>query len=134
MKVDGWLFHKFGRMVPPGSAIFREGDMGKEMYYILSGRVRLEKRAGQVKKILMEMGPGGYFGEMATLLEAPRTATSVAVVDSDLAVIDGAIFQRFLREDGEVSIYMMQQFSNRMVDFSREKAWAFLDRHRESGM
>lgn len=114
MKVDERLFRKFGRMYPRGSVIFREGDSGGEMYYILSGRVCLEKQAGQVKKTLVEMGPGAYFGEMAALIESPRTATAVAVVDSDVAVIDGATFQHLLRESGEVALTMLQEFSHRV--------------------
>ena len=86
LKVDERLFKKFGRVYPQGKTIFNEGDKGNEMFYILSGRVRLEKEAGQVKKTLMEMGQGQYFGEMAALIDAPRTAKAMALEDSNLAV------------------------------------------------
>lgn len=113
-KMDERLFRKFGQMYPRGRTIYREGDRGQEMYYLLSGRVLLERQAGGVKKPLLEIGPGGYFGEAAALIEAPRTETAVAIADSDLAVIDGATFLRLLRESGEVSLFMLQEFSNRM--------------------
>ena len=114
MKIDERLFKKFGRMYSKGTYIFRQGDTGQEMYYILMGNVRVEKSTGQVKKILAEMGPGEYFGEMAALIEAPRTASVQTTEDSNVAVIDGNTFRNLLRESGEVSLFMLKEFSNRI--------------------
>ena len=60
------------------------------------------------------MGPGEYFGEMAALIEAPRTASVQATEDSNVAVIDGDTFRSLLRESGEVSLFMLKEFSNRI--------------------
>lgn len=114
MKIEERLFRKFGRIYPKDTYIFREGDLGQEMFYILMGNVRMEKSAGQVKKVLAEMGPGEYFGEMAALIEAPRTASALATQDSNVAVISGDTFQHLLRENGEVSISMLKEFSKRI--------------------
>ncbi|OIP90274.1 MAG: hypothetical protein AUK24_04850 [Syntrophaceae bacterium CG2_30_49_12] len=113
-KMDERLFLKFGQVYPKGAHVFREGDTGREMYYILRGRVRMEKEAGEVRKLLAEMGPGEYFGEMAALIDAPRTASARAVEDSHVAVIDGETFSYILRESEEVSLYMLKEFSNRI--------------------
>jgi membrane protein len=114
MKIEERLFRKFGRMFPKGAYIFRQGDTGQEMYYILMGNVRVERITGQVKKVLAEMGAGEYFGEMAALIEAPRTASVQAMEDSNVAVIDGITFRNLLRESGEVSLFMLKEFSNRI--------------------
>jgi len=114
MKIEERLFKKFGRMYPKGTYIFKEGDTGQDMFYILMGNVRVEKSAGQVKKVLTEMGPGNYFGEMAALIEAPRTASALATEDSNVAVISGETFRNLLRESGEVSLFMLKEFSNRL--------------------
>ena len=114
MDIDERLFLKFGRMYPKGAYIFRQGDAGQEMYYVLVGNVRVEKISGQVKKVLAEMGPGEYFGEMAALIEAPRTASVQATEDSNVAVIDGNTFRSLLHESGEVSLFMLKEFSNRI--------------------
>jgi len=114
-KTEERLFSKFGREYPKGAYIFREGDVGQEMYYILMGNVRVEKDAGQVKKVLAEMGPGEYFGEMAALIEAPRTASAVATENSNVAVITGDTFRNLLRESGEVSHFMLKEFSHRII-------------------
>jgi uncharacterized BrkB/YihY/UPF0761 family membrane protein len=114
LKIDERLFKKFGRAYPDGSVIFNEGDTGQEMYYILSGRVCLEKDACQVKKLLAEMGPGQYFGEMAVLINAPRTASARTLEDSHLAVIDGGTFGNLVRESQGVAILMLREFSRRL--------------------
>jgi membrane protein len=114
LKVDERLFKKFGRIYPKDSLVFNEGDAGHEMFYVLSGRIALEKDASKVKKLLAEMLPGQYFGEMAALINAPRTASARALEDSHLAVIDDKIFSSLIRESRDVGIFMLKEFSQRL--------------------
>ncbi len=111
---DEQLFRKFGHIYPKEEYIFKEGDPGREMYYILNGRVRLEKRAGQVKKVIAELEPGAYFGEMSALIDAPRTASAIASEACHLAAIDGDTFRHLIRESGEMSLFMLKEFSRRI--------------------
>jgi membrane protein len=113
-KRNGRLFRKFGRPYPAGSLVFQEGSQGREMYFILAGRIRLERKAGSTLKPLAELGPGNYFGEMAALAESPRTATAYAAEDTELAVIDGDVFRQLLRESDDVALHMLQEFSRRI--------------------
>ncbi len=112
--IEKRLFRKFGRMYPKGTYIFQEGDTGQDIFYILTGKVRVEKKAGNVKKILAEMGRGNYFGEMAALIRAPRTASALAMEDSHVAVISDDTFRNLLRESVGVSLFMLKEFSNRL--------------------
>jgi CRP-like cAMP-binding protein len=84
------------------------------MFYVLSGRVCLEKVDCHVKKVLAEMGPGQYFGEMAALIDISRSATAHVIEDSHLAVIDGNTFGDMLRESQEISMHMLKEFSRRL--------------------
>jgi len=114
MKVDERLFKKFGCAYEKGNIIFNEGDSGKEMFYVLSGRVCLEKVSCQVKKVLTEIGPGQYFGEMAALIESTRTASARALEDCHLAVIDSNTFSNLVKESRDVGIVMLKEFSRRL--------------------
>ena len=113
-KVDERLFKKFGHSYKKDSIIFNEGDSGHEMFYILSGRVCLERVYCQVKKVLVEMEAGQYFGEMAALIDIRRSATARALEDSHLAVIDGNTFRSLVSESREVGIVMLKEFSHRL--------------------
>lgn len=114
LQVDERLFRKFGHVFPKDSIIFKEGDPGGEMFYILSGRVCLERADCQVKKTLAEMGPGQYFGEMAALIDVRRTATARVLEDSHLAVIDEATFRNLISESRDVALSMLREFSMRL--------------------
>ncbi len=114
MQIDERLFRKFGRLYSRNEYIFREGDSGRSLFYILSGRVRMEKSAGQMKKVLAEMGPGEYFGEMAALIDAPRTASARSLEESHIAVVNGDMVRSLLRESADVSLTMLKEFSYRI--------------------
>jgi CRP-like cAMP-binding protein len=108
------LFRKFGKRYTKGTYIFREGDTGSDMFYILSGRVRVEQEAGHTKNKLAELGPGGYFGEMAPLIDIPRTASVIALEDSNIAVVDRETFCHLLIESRGVSLLLLREFSHRL--------------------
>lgn len=59
-----------------GETIFEQGDRGDVVYMIVEGQVEAirEEESGE-QRLLATMGPGEYFGEMALISEAPRTAT-----------------------------------------------------------
>ena len=52
------LIERFGRTVPAGQVLFREGDSGKEMFVIQSGKVRLMRTIRGQDKLLAELGAG----------------------------------------------------------------------------
>ena len=52
------LIERFCRNVPAGHVLFREGDPGKEMYVIQSGKVRLSRNIRGTEKLLAELGAG----------------------------------------------------------------------------
>lgn len=108
------LFRKFGRVYAEGTVICREGDLSQEMFFVLSGKVRLEKRTGLTGKVLAHMGAGSYFGEMAALSGVPRAATAIAETDCDVAAVDGEVFHRLLRDNDDLSILFLKEFAERI--------------------
>jgi voltage-gated potassium channel len=56
-----------------GAVVMRRGDPGDAMYFLVEGEVEIQIRPEPVI-----LGPGSFFGEMALLTGAPRTATVVA--------------------------------------------------------
>jgi predicted MFS family arabinose efflux permease len=63
-----------------GATIVREGDEGDLFYVISSGQVAVLCGG----KSIATLGPNDYFGEIALLHDAPRSATCVAVTDVEL--------------------------------------------------
>ena len=107
------LFRKFGRLYGPDEYIFRERDIGPVIFYILSGRVRMEKERRAGEGVLAEMGPGEYFGEMAALIHAPRTASARSLEEEVTSPSStGTPLRNLLRESDDVSLFMLKEFSN----------------------
>ena len=75
-----------------GEVIIRQGESGERFYVLRSGRVEVE-RDGQV---LAQLGPGEAFGEIALLLDLPRTATVTAVAPATLLALDAYDFRDLL--------------------------------------
>jgi MFS family permease len=82
------LEHLAARLVPlrlgPGEVIVREGDAGDRFYIVVEGEVEVS----QYDRVVSELGPGGYFGEIALLRDVPRTATVTARTDVVLYALD----------------------------------------------
>ena len=58
-----------------GTVLFRAGDPGDKLYLILDGRVRISREVpGLGEEALAILAPGDYFGEMAMVDDAPRSA------------------------------------------------------------
>lgn len=114
------LLSKFGKIYQPGAYLFQEGDKGRDIFYILAGKVCIEKKSAQVTKTLAEIGTGSYLGEMAALLNEPRTASARSITTSHVAVISETIFRNLLRESEAVSLFMLQEFSRRIKHTSEE--------------
>jgi len=77
------------RTVQAGQTLFREGDVGDEMYFVLSGQLVISKAvARDVDKVLTRMGPGDYFGEMNLFGGLQRSATVQAEADTELLGLD----------------------------------------------
>lgn len=71
---------------PDGEVIFRIGEVGDCMYFILDGTVRLIFDGGKGSKLLDKPD---FFGELAFVMgEHRRTATAVAETQVRLAVLD----------------------------------------------
>ena len=76
-----------------GAVVFRQGDPGDRLYLILSGRARVKRAEAGQEAVLAELLPGQFFGELAILRQAPRSATVEASEDLEVVSLDGAWFR-----------------------------------------
>jgi CRP-like cAMP-binding protein len=78
----------------PGQLIIREGDPGRSFFIIVEGRVRVYKGGPDGKEItLAHLGEGAFFGEMALLSGAPRTANVVAEEESEILEVTDTLLR-----------------------------------------
>jgi CRP-like cAMP-binding protein len=80
--------------VQPGTKLMQAGEVGDDAYFVLQGKVVagiVEEGGGYHS--LSSMGPGDYFGEIAALTGAPRTADVVAEETSQLLHVSGTVLR-----------------------------------------
>ena len=107
-------FAQFTESFKKGEMIFREGEVGSEMFVVHSGEVEIVKRIGDKEETLAIMEKGDFFGEMALLEGLPRTADAKAHVDSDVIRINGAVFDKMIKANIEIAVRMMRKLSVRV--------------------
>lgn len=105
---------KFGKNFLKGSVLFRDGELTKEMYVIHSGRVKITKKVGDVEKTLAVLGAGEFFGEMATLLDKPRSAAAEVVEDSLLIVMDPQTFETMISSNVGIALKIIKKLASRL--------------------
>lgn len=110
------LFQRFGKQFPKGTVLFREGELGREMFVLHSGRVAISKRVREVDKVLATLGPGEFFGEMAIISNRPRNASAVVSEDARLLVIDPKTFEGMIRGNAEIAVRMIKKLADRLSE------------------
>jgi CRP-like cAMP-binding protein len=77
------------------------------MFVVATGRVRLTLGTGSQAKEVATVGPGEFFGELALLHGAVRTATAEAVVDTTLLRIDRDAFRMLAQDNLDIVFHML---------------------------
>ena len=58
--------------------IFEEGSTGRELFVVLEGKIDIVKINGASKTVIVTLGKGEFFGEMAVIDGSSRSATAIA--------------------------------------------------------
>ena len=110
------LIQKFGKELPAGTVLFKDGDTGKQMFVIQKGKIKISKQIGAQEKTLAILPAGEFFGEMAILNNEPRTATATVVEDCLLLVIDSKTFESMIRGNAEIALRMIKKLAERLKE------------------
>lgn len=86
-KGDGSGFQRLRTVYPKGSVIFREEDLRDNAYIVESGVVEITTTRNGKQVPLVRLGKGEVFGETALLGDGPRSATAIAVEDTEVFTI-----------------------------------------------
>jgi CRP/FNR family cyclic AMP-dependent transcriptional regulator len=99
--------------VPEGHTLFQAGDPGDSLFIVRVGQVELfiKDTVGQ-KIVLHAAEPGDMFGELAMLDSGPRTATALALVDSEVLVLDRDDLILLFQRKPEAALNMLASLSS----------------------
>ena len=95
--------------VEPGALIARRGDPAHSMYFIAAGEVEIALKDSTVR-----LGPGHFFGEVAVLRRARRSATATALTRTNLLVLDAHDLHALMEREPRVAARMNEVVKQRL--------------------
>lgn len=111
------------RQYRAGETIVKEGEQAVAFFMISKGRVDVMQRAGSGNENkLAELGPGGFFGDMALLTGDPRVATIRALEDTECLVLSRWDFLAELRTNPHIAVAMLPVLARRLAEVEQKLA------------
>ncbi|MEK7858591.1 MAG: cyclic nucleotide-binding domain-containing protein [Elusimicrobiota bacterium] len=96
------------RTYHPGEVLFVEGDIGRALFILESGRVELTRADnGGKERVIYTLEPGEFFGEMALLEQLPRTASARATEKSQLHLLYRSKLEGILHYYPKIGVSIM---------------------------
>ena len=105
-----------------GEIIFREGDYGTKLFLLTEGSVEVIKNYDTPQATtIATLQAVSYFGEMAIIDDAPRSATIKAKENCVMQILDGENFKDLMRDMPDISMEIMRVLTARIRSLEKEK-------------
>ncbi len=104
----------FGKTYADGTVIFREGDVGREMFIIQDGQVEISSVVDGEKLVYGVLGKGRFFGEMALFDDQPRSATATVRGSARLMVLERDTVRDRLKGDPNIGLTLLRSMCERI--------------------
>jgi CRP/FNR family transcriptional regulator, cyclic AMP receptor protein len=114
MVTEDDIIKQYGKKYEPGDYIFKEGDVGEVMFIIQKGKVNITKRTDEGEKILVTLAAGDFFGEMAIIDKAPRSASAIAAEETVCIVLDEVLFEQQMQRNAKIVKKILKNMSARL--------------------
>jgi len=114
--------------IPPGTDLFREGDLEAYLGLIAGGRVKVQKRGDDgVDREVCTLGTGKTFGEMSVIDTHPRSAGIVTVETLTLLVLTKSNFERLNNEAPNLGVLLLLKISKLLSERLRQTTGRLVD-------
>ena len=100
--------------LPAGKELTRQGERGREFMVIVDGGAKVEKDG----KLVNELGPSDFIGEIALLSDVPRTATVTTTAETTVLVLTDRAFKRVADRIPSVHESLIAALTARLQDDS----------------
>ncbi|MCH2296059.1 MAG: cyclic nucleotide-binding domain-containing protein, partial [SAR324 cluster bacterium] len=107
--------------------LFRQGDMGREMFVVLDGQIRIYLEQGYETTELALLEKGTTFGEMGLFRGAQRSAGAVASQASKMLVINHDSLIRLRKRNPKIAAKLFLNLAMRLENSYRQTNQKILD-------
>lgn len=114
---------------PKNTILVSEGDHTDSLFVIQSGKVKAYVADEEGKELILNThGPSEYFGEIALLDDAPRSASIMTLEDTRCMVISKRDFHECLAQHPSIALTLLQHLSQRLRALTENvKSLALMD-------
>lgn len=103
------------KVYPKESIILMEEDSGSAMFVITRGKVKVSRTSSDGREVILSiLSESDFFGEMAILDGLSRSASVIALEESELFIIQREQFLALLKSHPEISINLLQELTRRL--------------------
>jgi CRP/FNR family cyclic AMP-dependent transcriptional regulator len=98
-----------------GENVFHEGEQGDTLFIVLSGKVKIGRRAADGREnMLSVMGPSDMFGELSLFDPGPRTATATVLTEARLASLAHTSLKPWITDRPEIAEQLLRVLARRL--------------------
>ncbi|MBI2266447.1 MAG: Crp/Fnr family transcriptional regulator [Armatimonadetes bacterium] len=117
--INPYLVAQYAKVFPAGTVVFKEGEIGEDVFLIESGEIRIKRTVMGQEILFAHLGPGELFGEMSYLTKERRSATAEATKESRILVIPGEGFAAILRNHPKLTFDLFTALVRRLQETDR---------------
>ncbi len=102
-----------------GEILVQQGDSGDSLFIITDGKVDVSISDGVGRKThLADLQSGDYFGEMSLLTGEPRSASVIAIQETQVIVVEKKGMAELLEQEGAIIEPLSAMLAKRLEDLS----------------
>ena len=91
-----------------GEIVFEEGQLGRAVFILKSGKVELSRKSGNTRRVLGVLTPGQMFGEMALLEQMQRTASATVLEDGEIYLLYTATLDTLIYQHPSIGVVLLR--------------------------
>jgi CRP/FNR family cyclic AMP-dependent transcriptional regulator len=100
---------------PSGHTVFVEGEPGDRLYIVISGKVKIGRRAPDGRENLLTiMGPSDMFGELSIFDPGPRTSSATTVTEVRAVSMDREMVRAWIADRPEIAEKLLRVLARRL--------------------
>lgn len=107
--------------IAAGTLLFREGDPAPDAYVVVSGRLGVFVAAEGELIPVAQISPGEIVGEMSLISGEPRSATVIALRDSEVVRVPREAVAQLMDANPQVSFFVMRLLATRLKERARTR-------------
>ena len=118
----------------PGETVIRAGDPGSSMFVVHNGRVSVQVSENGRPRTVATLSDGAFFGEMALFTGEPRTASIVAIEETEVLEIGHAAMKRVFDNNPDLVESLSHIIAERRQALTASQEFSGIDQDESAGI